>query len=93
MKKISIVIPTFNEAGNVDPVFERVARVFETSLADYDYDVWFLDNHSEDTTYDEILKLAARQDRVRGVRYVRNFGFQRQFVRRDHGRPAEEGFF
>jgi len=80
MKKISIVIPTFNETGNVDTVFDRVAKVFETSLADFDYDIWFLDNHSQDSTYDEILTLAAREDRVRGVRYVRNFGFQRSLM-------------
>ena len=49
-KKISIVIPTYNEEANVVPLSKAVIEVMERDLSEYDYEILFIDNHSKDNT-------------------------------------------
>ena len=46
-KKISVVIPTYNEEGNVKPLAESIVAVMETELPEYRYEILFIDNHSK----------------------------------------------
>ena len=76
---ISIVVPVFNESANVELVYERVRAVFDT-LAEYDYEIVFTDNHSSDDTFARIARLAENDPAVRAFRFSRNFGFQRSIL-------------
>ena len=38
-KKISVVIPTYNEEGNVRPLAEAIVTVMETELPQYRYEI------------------------------------------------------
>ena len=38
-KRISIMIPTYNEVENVEPLYEAIVAEFERSLPLYDYDI------------------------------------------------------
>jgi dolichol-phosphate mannosyltransferase len=76
-KLISIVVPVYNEEGNIGPLYEAVNRVFATLGDRYEHEFVFTDNHSEDGTATELAGLAARDPRVRVFRFSRNFGFQR----------------
>ena len=49
-KKISVVIPTYNEEANVVPLAKAVSEVMERDLSEYDYEILFIDNHSKDNT-------------------------------------------
>ena len=49
-KKISVVIPTYNEEANVVPLAKAVTEVMERELIQYDYEIIFIDNHSKDNT-------------------------------------------
>ena len=49
-KKISVVIPTYNEEANVVPLAKAVSEVMERDLREYDYEILFIDNHSKDNT-------------------------------------------
>ena len=49
-KKISVVIPTYNEEGNVKPLAQAIVNVMENELPEYDYEILFIDNHSQDKT-------------------------------------------
>jgi glycosyltransferase involved in cell wall biosynthesis len=75
MKKISIVMPCFNEEANVE---EAVALVRETmAKLDYDYEHLFIDNASTDRTV-EILRGICRDDpHVKVIVNSRNFGHVR----------------
>ena len=44
MKKISIVIPTYNEEDNVKPMAQAVSGLFKAELSKYDYVIIFIDN-------------------------------------------------
>ncbi|MBP3543465.1 MAG: glycosyltransferase, partial [Lachnospiraceae bacterium] len=50
MKKISVVIPCYNEEENVVPISEAVIAEFQKSLPNYDYEIIFIDNDSQDNT-------------------------------------------
>jgi polyisoprenyl-phosphate glycosyltransferase len=74
---VSIVVPVFNEQGNVFPCYDAVAAAFAPVAGQYDWEMVFTDNHSSDGTFAELTALAARDPRVRVFRFSRNFGFQR----------------
>ena len=40
-KKISVVIPTYNEEGNVKPLAESIVAVMETELPEYRYEILY----------------------------------------------------
>lgn len=45
-KRISIMVPTYNEEENVIPLTEAIVAEFARSLPQYDYDITFIDNCS-----------------------------------------------
>ena len=54
MKKISILIPCFNEVENVEGISTAVETVLKEKLSRYDYEIVFIDNASTDGTRDKI---------------------------------------
>jgi glycosyltransferase involved in cell wall biosynthesis len=77
---ISVVVPVLNERENISAVHSRVSAVFEGIADCYALEFVFTDNHSDDGTFDEIVRLAAADPRVRGFRFSRNYGFQRSIL-------------
>jgi len=76
-KKISILTPCFNEEAGIRECYERVRSVMESRLSAYDYEHFFIDNCSSDSTV-EILRDVARHDRrVRVIVNSRNYGQSR----------------
>lgn len=41
-KKISIVIPTYNEEENIEPITEAVLKEMKDNLPEYDYEINFI---------------------------------------------------
>lgn len=58
MKKISILIPCYNEVDNVVPMSEAVVKIMTEELPQYDYELLFIDNCSQDGTRDKLKKFA-----------------------------------
>lgn len=73
MKKVSILIPTFNEEENVVPLVEAITEEFK-KLPTYDYEIVFIDNHSNDSTRDKIRQLCANDLKVKAIFNAKNFG-------------------
>lgn len=71
-KLISIVTPCFNEEDNIDELYGRIAAVMET--LPYAYEHIFIDNASSDATVEKIKHIALRDQRVKLIVNVRNFG-------------------
>jgi glycosyltransferase involved in cell wall biosynthesis len=74
MKKISVVIPCYNEIENVEPISEAIIDVFNHSLVDYDYEILFIDNHSSDGTRELLQKLCMGNKKIKAIFNARNFG-------------------
>lgn len=73
MKKVSIVIPTYNEEENVEAIYQAVACEME-KLSRYDYEVVYIDNDSTDRTRELIRGLCRKDSRVKAILNVKNFG-------------------
>jgi len=71
-KKVSIVIPVYNEEKNIPLVNQEIAGVF--SSLPYDYEIIFVNDGSADNSLLEILKLSREDSRVKGLDFSRNFG-------------------
>ena len=74
MKTISVIVPCYNEEGNVEPMCEAICSLFEGELKDYQYELIFIDNHSTDGTREILRKLCDSRENVRAILNVRNFG-------------------
>lgn len=74
MKKISIVIPCYNEVENVELMAFAVTNVLQEALSQYDYEILFIDNCSTDGTREHLEALCARDKKVKAILNVTNFG-------------------
>lgn len=77
MKTISAVIPTYNEHDNIIDSYNRVKKVFEEQLINYNYEILFIDNCSTDGTRDLLKILASKDPCVKVILNGRNFGWTR----------------
>lgn len=74
MKKISIMIPCYNEEENVVPMSEAIVSLFETELMQYDYELLFIDNNSMDKTRPLLRKICAENSNIKAIFNAKNFG-------------------
>jgi len=73
-KKLSVVIPCYDEEENVQPFYEAVRDVIENHCGQYDYEIIFIDNHSKDRTQERIRTICQKDRRVKAIFNVKNFG-------------------
>lgn len=74
MKKISIMIPCWNEKENIRQITEAVKEELSNSLPDYDYEIVIIDNKSTDGTRDIIRELCKEDSKVKAIFNMKNFG-------------------
>ena len=74
MKKISILIPCYNEVENVDLMAAAVENVLQEALSQYDYEILFIDNCSTDGTRNKLETICAKNKKVKAIFNVTNFG-------------------
>lgn len=70
-KKVTIIIPAFNEVENIIPIFNKIEDVFYT--LNYNWDVLFIDDGSSDSTLDVFSKLSDKSN-FKFISLSRNFG-------------------
>jgi polyisoprenyl-phosphate glycosyltransferase len=68
----SVVVPVFNEEGNVEALAGRVLATMDRVGASFE--LLFVDDGSRDRTPEILRRLAERDDRIRVVRFTRNYG-------------------
>ena len=73
-KKISVMIPTYNEEENVRAIYEAVRDELKKSCPNYDYEILFIDNKSKDRTRALIEEICALDKQVRAIFNCKNFG-------------------
>lgn len=72
-KLISIVAGCYNEEGNIPELYARLTAVMQ-QFPYYDYEILLIDNASEDRTVEVIKSIAERDQRLKAIVNVRNFG-------------------
>jgi glycosyltransferase involved in cell wall biosynthesis len=71
---LSIVVPVFNEAGNIRKLHSELIPVLEK--LGVDWEIIFCDDGSDDATWEIIDQLHRDNERIKGIRFSRNFGHQ-----------------
>lgn len=74
MKKISIVIPCFNEEENVIPIADAIIDELTRSLPLYDYEIIFIDNDSHDNTRPLLREICKHNSKIKAIFNAKNFG-------------------
>lgn len=74
MKKISILIPCYNEEENVVPMSEAIVNLFTKELTQYDYELLFIDNDSSDNTRPLLRQICAKNPKIKAIFNAKNFG-------------------
>jgi glycosyltransferase involved in cell wall biosynthesis len=75
---LSIVVPLFNEAANVEPLTSLLLR--ELGSLGESWEVILVDDGSGDDTWTAIEKAAAAHPGIRGLSFTRNFGHQKALL-------------
>ncbi len=73
MKKVSIMIPCYNEEENVVAISEAVVAQM-AELSQYDYEILFIDNCSQDRTRPLLREICAKNPKIRAIFNSKNFG-------------------
>lgn len=76
MKKISIVVPAFNEQESIDDLYSRTSAVMRT-ISGYDYEIIFIDDGSTDKTGSMIENLCKTDGHVKAIFSASNFGYSK----------------
>lgn len=70
--RISIVLPVYNEEGNVEPLYDEIVSALEP--LNLRFEILFVDDGSRDQTLKRLLALQEQDERVRVIQFRRNFG-------------------
>jgi len=73
MKKISILIPCYNEEENIKEISKAIISEMH-KLEKYDYELVFIDNCSTDNTQNLIAELCKENDKIKAIFNCKNFG-------------------
>lgn len=74
MKKVSVIVPCYNEEETIDLFYNTISTFWKESLAEYEPELIFVDDGSKDKTCSKLVALAERDSSVRYASFSRNFG-------------------
>lgn len=70
--QISIVIPLLNEQESLKELHDWIAEVMQSNH--FSYEIIFIDDGSTDGSWDTITELSQKDNHVKGIRFLKNFG-------------------
>ena len=71
---IEIYSGCFNEVNIVEPLSQEIIKIMETELPEYDYEIMFIDNCSNDGTREVLERFCKEDPKIKAIFNVRNFG-------------------
>ena len=73
-KKVSIVLPAFNEHDNIPVIAKKLQEVLAS--IHYEYEIIFVNDGSKDSTQEVLESIASTNDKIHYIELSRNFGHQ-----------------
>jgi undecaprenyl-phosphate 4-deoxy-4-formamido-L-arabinose transferase len=73
MKKISFIIPCYRSEKTLPKVIAEIDGKMQ-QLAQYEYDIFLVNDCSPDNTFGVIRKLCEERSNIKGINFARNFG-------------------
>lgn len=75
MQQIAVIVPAHNESQNIILLYQELVSVFKT-IENINFTLTFIDDGSTDDTFVKVQELSAKDKRVHGLKFSRNFGHQ-----------------
>ena len=73
MKKITILVPAYNEEESLPFLYERISKIMD-EMNKYEFELLFINDGSKDSTISKIKELREKDSRISYVDFSRNFG-------------------
>ena len=73
MKKVTIIIPAYNEEASLPFLYERIEKLIN-SIDNYEFEILFVNDGSKDKTIELIKEYREKDSRISYVDFARNFG-------------------
>ncbi len=70
--QLSLVIPLLNEEESLKELYDWIANVMQSNR--FLYEIIFIDDGSTDGSWEIIQRIAENDNRVKGIRFLKNFG-------------------
>ncbi len=74
MKKISIVVPCYNEQESINSFYNETINMINKIKDKYEYEIIFINDGSKDKTEQVIKKLREQNEKIVLISFSRNFG-------------------
>ena len=75
VKNLSIIIPSFNEAENINELYKRIIKTLDEINLN-DYEIIFVENGSSDNSLEILRSINGLNNKVKIISLSRNFGYQ-----------------
>ncbi|MBM4135408.1 MAG: glycosyltransferase family 2 protein [Nitrospira sp.] len=72
MAIISVIIPSYNEEENIPALYTRLKGIADSSTHHFEF--IFIDDGSSDNSFNLLQELSAKDNRIKALRFSRNFG-------------------
>lgn len=76
MKKISFVLPVYNEEEGVEEFFTELDKECQKHKEKYDFEFIFINDGSKDSSPEKLTSLHNKDSRIKVINFARNFGHQ-----------------
>ena len=74
MKKISVIVPCYNEQEAIPFFYDEIVKISKIMENDAEFEYLFINDGSKDKTIDVLRELAKKDERVKYVSFSKNFG-------------------
>lgn len=75
MKKISLIVPCYNEESNIEPFYNAINDIFVNNLKNsFELELYYINDGSKDETIEKIKALSQKDKHIKYVSFARNFG-------------------
>ena len=88
MKKISILVPCYNEHDNIEPMAHTLTSIMQKYNGIYNYEIVFRDNNSKDGSVDVLREISRKDKHIKVIINARNYGIDPErdsFIGRNDG--------
>lgn len=72
--KISFVIAVYRNEGAILETYKKITSLFAADLREYEYEIIFVDDGSDDGSFAEIMALRENDPKIKALSFTRNFG-------------------
>ena len=73
MKKVTIIVPAYNEEESLPFLYERLEKLMNENT-NYEFEILFVNDGSKDKTIELIKEYREKDKRINYVDFARNFG-------------------